>query len=29
MRPEFKDAMDQYESFMNEYCDVGVKSPRL
>ena len=25
MRPEFKDAMDQYESFMNEYCDFMKK----
>ena len=25
MRPEFKDAMDQYESFINEYCDFMKK----
>lgn len=25
IRPEFKDAMDQYESFMNEYCDFMKK----
>ena len=25
MRPEFKEAMDQYESFLNEYCDFMKK----
>ena len=25
MRPEFKEAMDAYESFYNEYCDLMAK----
>ena len=25
MRPEFKEAMDSYEAFMNEYCDFMNK----
>ena len=25
MRPEFKEAMDQYEDFINEYCDFMKK----
>lgn len=25
MRPEFKEAMDSYEAFMNEYCDFMKK----
>lgn len=25
MRPEFKEAMDSYETFYNEYCDIIIK----
>lgn len=25
LRPEFKEAMDSYESFYNEYCDFMIK----